>query len=316
MLRGTAQNPDTFFQAREASNPFYLACVEHVERGMERFFSLTGRRYRLFEYVGHPEAERVVVMMGSGAETMQVTVEELVARGERVGLVKVRLYRPFSAERLLAALPKSVRRLAVLDRTKEPGAVAEPLHCDVTTVLAEDWEGTPPLVIGGRYGLSSKEFTPAMAKAVLDELAHEKPKRRFTIGIVDDVTELSLTWDPGFRLEPPGVRQAVFWGLGSDGTVGANKSSIKIIGEDPERHVQAYFVYDSKKSGAVPVSHLGSVTPDPGADLSIRRLVGCHQSTLERTSPARSGRAILLEAGGGPCVRLRARATHSEGCVP
>jgi pyruvate-ferredoxin/flavodoxin oxidoreductase len=304
VLRGTAQNPDTFFQAREASNPFYLACFDHLERTMARFETLTGRHYRPFEYFGHPEAERVIVMMGSGAETMQVTVEELVRRGERVGLVKVRLYRPFSAERLVAALPKSARRVAVLDRTKEPGAVAEPLHSDVTTALAEHWESSPLMVIGGRYGLSSKEFTPAMAKAVLDELARDKPKRRFTIGIVDDVTELSLSWDPSFRIQPPGVRQAVFWGLGSDGTVGANKNSIKILGEDPERHVQAYFVYDSKKSGAVTVSHLrfGSAPIRAPYLVDAADFVACHQfELLERCdvlATAREGATFLLNA---PC---------------
>ncbi len=305
VLRGTAQNPDTFFQAREAANPFYDACLEHVERAMQRFGDLTGRSYRPFDYVGHPEAERVAVMMGSGAETMHATVDELVRRGERVGLLKVRLFRPFSAERLVAALPASVRSIAVLDRTKEPGALAEPLHADVVTALSEHWTGTAPRVIGGRYGLSSKELTPAMAKAVLDELGRDAPKRRFTIGIIDDVTNLSLTWDPSFRIEQEGVRQAVFWGLGSDGTVGANKSTIKIIGEETDQNAQAYFVYDSKKAGAVTISHL-RFGPEPIRApylIDAADFVACHQfDLLERydvLASAREGATFLLNSPFG-----------------
>ncbi|MFN0007938.1 MAG: pyruvate:ferredoxin (flavodoxin) oxidoreductase, partial [Planctomycetota bacterium] len=238
VIRGTAQNPDTFFQAREACNPFYDACPEIVERTFAQLAERTGRSYRLFDYHGHPEAERVLVLMGSAGEAAHETVEHLVARGEKVGLVKVRLYRPFSARHLLAALPRTVRRIAVLDRTKEPGAVAEPLHLDVVLALREARDdGTSPLaddplVVGGRYGLSSKEVTPAMLAGVLAELAHVRPKNHFTVGIVDDVTHRSLGWDPTFDIEPADVVRAVFFGLGADGTVGANKNSIKIIGEE------------------------------------------------------------------------------------
>jgi len=240
VLRGTAQNPDTFFQAREASNPFYEACPGLVAETLERFATLTGRRYHLFDYVGHPQAERVVVMLGSGADTAAETVEHLVEHGERVGLVRVRLYRPFSVAHFVDALPPSVRSIAVLDRTKEPGAIGEPLYLDVVAALREARdEGRSaltrdPLVVGGRYGLSSKEFTPAMAKAVLDELIRPRPRNHFTVGIVDDVTRRSLEWDPGFDIEREDVVRAVFFGMGADGTVGANKNSIKIIGEGTE----------------------------------------------------------------------------------
>ena len=262
-LRGSAQNPDVFFQAREASSPFHAAVPDVVQDVMDRLAARTGRPYRLFDYVGHPEAERVLVLMGSGVGAAEEAVETLAARGEAVGLVKVRLFRPFATDAFVAALPSTVRSIAVLDRTKEPGAPGEPLYQDVVTALAEAW-GTadvpipagPPRVIGGRYGLSSKEFTPAMAKAALDELAADRPKRHFTVGIVDDVSGSSLPIDADFDEEDPETVRAVFYGLGADGTVSANKNSIKIIGEHTDLHAQGYFVYDSKKSGAVTVSHL------------------------------------------------------------
>ncbi len=254
VLRGSAQNPDTFFQNREACNPFHFACPKIVSEVMEQFGKLTGRQYRLFDYVGHPEAERVIVIMGSGAEVTHETVEWMVNRGEKIGMIKVRLYRPFSAKDFLQVIPKTARRLAVLDRTKEPGAVGEPLHLDVVGCLREAGNDIP--VIGGRYGLSSKEFTPAMVKAVFDELKKDNPKNHFTVGIEDDVTHLSLAVDTGFDIEPADVIRGVFFGLGADGTVGANKNSIKIIGEETPNFAQGYFVYDSKKSGAITISHL------------------------------------------------------------
>ncbi|MCA9933144.1 MAG: pyruvate:ferredoxin (flavodoxin) oxidoreductase [Ardenticatenaceae bacterium] len=261
-IRGTAQNPDVFFQARESANPYYLAAPQIVQKVMDKFAELTGRQYNLFDYVGAPDAERVIVIMGSGAETAHETVEYLAAQGEKVGLVKVRLYRPFAVEAFLKALPPTVKAIGVLDRTKEPGASGEPLYQDVITAVAEGVadETAPfaimPKIIGGRYGLSSKEFTPAMIKAVLDELANDKPKNHFTVGINDDVTHTSLDYDKEFNIEPDDVVRAVFYGLGSDGTVGANKNSIKIIGEDTDNYAQGYFVYDSKKAGSVTVSHL------------------------------------------------------------
>ena len=303
VLRGTAQNPDTFFQAREASNPFHDACPGLVREEMDRFAELTGRRYRLFDYVGHHEAERVIVMMGSGAEAAHELVEDAVARGERVGLVKVRLYRPFSAPDLLAALPAAARAVAVLDRTKEPGAVGEPLLLDVMAALyeAED-RAVRPRVIGGRYGLSSKELTPAMVAGVFDELAADRPRPRFTVGIDDDVTGLSLPWDPDLDLEPDDTVRAVFYGLGADGTVGANKNSIKIIGEQTALHAQGYFVYDSKKSGAITVSHLRFGPRPIRSSYLIRRasFVAVHQwSFLERHDVlelAAPGATLLLNA--------------------
>ncbi len=253
-IRGTAQNPDYYFQAREASNPWYEACPSLVQEAMDRFASVVGRSYHLFDYVGAPDAERVLILMGSGAETAHETVDYLTARGEKVGVLKVRLYRPFSASHLLAALPQSVRSVAVLDRTKEPGAQGEPLYLDVRDALSD---ARPSVrLIGGRYGLSSKDFTPAMVKAVLDELKKASPKKRFVVGIVDDQTDLSLAWDPDFSTEDAQTVRCLFWGIGSDGTVGANKNSIKIIGDDTDNHAQGYFVYDSKKSGGLTVSHL------------------------------------------------------------
>ena len=261
VMRGTAQNPDVFFQSRERSNMFYLGTPAIVEEEMERFASLTGRRYQLFEYVGSPDAERVIVMMGSGCETAEETVAALQAQGEKVGLLKVRLYRPFSIERFLAALPPSVNSIAVLDRTKEAGGIGEPLYLDVVAALSEGAVNRPaisalPRVIGGRYGLSSKEFTPTMVKAVFDELCKPGRKNHFTVGIVDDVTFTSLPCVPDFNIEPDSQVRAMFWGLGADGTVSANKNSIKIIGEETPNHAQGYFVYDSKKAGAMTVSHL------------------------------------------------------------
>jgi pyruvate-ferredoxin/flavodoxin oxidoreductase len=286
VLRGSAQNPDVFFQAREAANPWYLACPRFVQDAMDALAARVGRQYHLFDYVGHPEAERVLVMMGSGAEVAHDAVDWLNARGHKVGLLKVRLYRPFSVEAFVQALPATTRRIAVLDRTKEPGAVGEPLYMDVVTALREAREDgltqLDPLVIGGRYGLSSKEFTPAMTAGVFDELSKPKPKRHFTVGIVDDVTHLSLDYDRELDIERDDVVRAVFFGLGADGTVGANKNSIKIIGEETDNYAQGYFVYDSKKSGAVTISHLRFGPRPLRSSYLVRRasFVGCHQFTF------------------------------------
>jgi pyruvate-ferredoxin/flavodoxin oxidoreductase len=280
VLRGTAQNPDAFFQAREACNLFYDAAPAAFQEAMDQFATLVGRQYHLFDYVGHPEAERVIVMMGSGAEVTHELVEWMVARGEKVGLIKVRVYRPFSAEHLLAALPASVKRIAVLDRTKEPGALGEPLYLDIVTALAE--AGRQILTVGGRYGLSSKEYTPAHAKAVYDNLSAAAPRNHFTVGIVDDVTRLSLPMDHEFDIEPDEVKRAVFFGLGADGTVGANKNSIKIISEETENYGNGYFVYDSKKSGAITISHLRFGPRPIRSSYLIKRasFVACHQYTF------------------------------------
>lgn len=285
-IRGTAQNPDVFFQAREASNPFYDVCADTVEAEMAKFAELTGRQYGLYEYHGAPDAESVVVIMCSGAETVSQTVDYLNAKGEKTGVLKVRLYRPLDVKRFVAALPKTVRRIAVLDRCKEPGAVAEPLYLDVVGAIDEARQtgllpdAFCPMTIGGRYGLGSKDFTPAMVNAVFNELAAEQPKRRFTVGIVDDVTGLSLPVDEYFDIEAPEVIRGIFFGLGSDGTVGANKNTVKIIGEGTDNSAQGYFVYDSKKSGAVTISHL-RFGPDPiEAPYLIKNasFVGCHQA--------------------------------------
>ncbi|MCB9446194.1 MAG: pyruvate:ferredoxin (flavodoxin) oxidoreductase [Ardenticatenaceae bacterium] len=312
VLRGTAQNPDVFFQARETVNPFYDAAPEIVQKAMDKFAELTGRQYQLFEYVGPADAERVIIMMGSGAETAHETVEYLAAQGEKVGLLKVRLYRPFSVKAFIGALPASIKAIAVLDRTKEPGATGEPLYLDVLTAVAETLaDGTAPFgkmprLIGGRYGLSSKEFTPGMVKAVFDELAKPEPKNHFTVGINDDVTHTSLEWDKSFSTEPDNVVRAVFFGLGADGTVGANKNSIKIIGEDTDNYAQGHFVYDSKKSGAVTVSHL-RFGPHPirsTYEISSASFVAVHQfSFLERYSVlkmAKPGATFLLNSLYGP----------------
>ena len=291
VIRGTAQNPDVYFQAREAGNPFYRACPAIVQSAMDRFAALTHRAYHLVDYAGAPDAERVIVLMGSGAEAAEETAEFLNARGARVGVLKVRLYRPFPAEALVAALPRTVRAIAVLDRTKEPGSTGEPLYLDVLAALSEaatsaEGPASPlPRIVGGRYGLSSKEFTPAMIKAVFDELARPRPRNHFTVGIHDDVTHTSLEWDPSFSTEPADTVRAVFYGLGADGTVGANKNSIKIIGEETSQYAQGYFVYDSKKSGSVTISHL-RFGPRPIRStylISRATFVACHQfSFLER----------------------------------
>ncbi|MGD0253914.1 MAG: 2-oxoacid:acceptor oxidoreductase family protein, partial [Verrucomicrobiota bacterium] len=262
VLRGTAQNPDAFFQAREACNPFYAACPDIVQQVMDEFAKLVGRAYKLFEYVGAPDAEHVIVLMGSGCEAVHETVEALNKRGAKLGVVKVRLYRPFDGKRFVEALPRSVKAVAVLDRTKEPGAAGEPLYQDCVAAILEGmtngWGNLKslPKIVGGRYGLSSKEFTPAMVKAVFDNLAAGKPRNHFTVGITDDVSHTSLLVDHEFSTEPDNVIRALFYGLGADGTVGANKNSIKIIGEGTENFAQGYFVYDSKKSGSMTVSHL------------------------------------------------------------
>jgi pyruvate-ferredoxin/flavodoxin oxidoreductase len=309
VLRGTAQNPDAFFQAREACNRFYLACPDIVEKTMARFGERTGRPYHLFDYVGDPEAERVVVLMGSGAEVAHEAVEHLVKQGEKVGVLKVRLYRPFSIKHFAAAIPSTVRAIAVLDRTKEPGSIGEPLYLDVVAALREAREAglsspaVDPLVIGGRYGLSSKEFNPAHVKAVFDELVRrEGPRNHFTVGIVDDVTHTSIPVDDEFDTEPPERVRAVFFGLGADGTVGANKNSIKIIGEETENDAQGYFVYDSKKSGAITISHLRFGPGPIRSSYLIRKasFVACHQfGFLERYDVldyAVPGGTLLLNA--------------------
>ncbi len=293
VLRGTAMNPDVFFQAREAINPFYNACPGIVQQTMDQFAQLTGRYYHLFDYAGAPDAERVLILMGSGAETAEETALYLQQQGEKVGVVTVRLYRPFSLEGLMKALPASVRKIAVLDRTKEPGAAGEPLHEDVVTAISEAVRTSQapfqnlPIIVAGRYGLSSKEFTPAMVKAVLDELKAENPRNHFTVGIVDDVTHTSLDYDPSFSIEHPQTVRCVFYGLGADGTVGANKNSIKIIGEETDNYAQGYFVYDSKKSGSVTISHLRFGPRPIRAPYLIQpgqaNFVACHQFTfLER----------------------------------
>ncbi len=312
ILRGTAQNPDVFFQAREASNPFYLACPTIVQNVMDKFARLTGRAYHLFDYVGAPDAERVIVMMGSGAGAAEEAIDHLNVQGEKLGLLKVRLYRPFAAEAFLAALPATVKSIAVLDRTKEPGALGEPLYQDVVTALSESsFSAVPrfaqsPRVIGGRYGLSSKEFTPAMVKGIFDELKKLQPKNHFTIGIQDDVTHTSLDYDPAFSTEDPRTIRALFYGLGSDGTVGASKNSIKIIGSGTSNYVQGYFVYDSKKSGSVTTSHL-RFGPEPIRStylITEANFVACHNfSFLERMdilAAAAPGAVFLLNSPYGP----------------
>ena len=298
VLRGTAQNPDVFFQAREACNAFYLACPAIVQDVMDRFATQTGRSYRLFDYAGAPDAERIMIVMGSAVGPVEETVEWLNTHGEKVGLLKVRLFRPFAVQEFIDALPRTTRAVAVLDRTKEPGSVGEPLYLDVVASLAEG--GRNARVIGGRYGLSSKEFTPAMAKAVFDELQSATPRNHFTIGIRDDVTHTSLEYDPRFSTERPDTVRAIFYGLGSDGTVGANKNSIKIIGKQTGNYAQGYFVYDSKKAGSVTVSHL-RFGPQPIRSsylIDKANFIGCHQFPfLERMdvlSQAVSGASVLL----------------------
>jgi pyruvate-ferredoxin/flavodoxin oxidoreductase len=310
VLRGTAQNPDVFFQIRETANAFYDSCPETAQAAMDKFAKLVGRKYRLFDYVGAPDAERVIVMMGSGAEAAEEAVEALNARGEKVGLLKVRLYRPFSVKHFCKALPLTVESIAVLDRTKEAGAAGEPLYMDVVTAVQESLRNgygrVAPAIIGGRYGLSSKEFTPAMVKAVYDNLGQARPKMHFTVGIQDDLNHTSLDYDPEFSTEPDSVVRAMFYGLGADGTVGANKNSIKIIGENTDHYAQGYFVYDSKKSGAMTVSHL-RFGPQPIRStylVSKANFVACHQWIfLERydmLSALVPGGTFLLNSPFGP----------------
>ena len=279
VLRGTAQNPDVYFQARETVNPFYDDCPNIVQKAMDEFGKLTGRNYKLYEYHGAADAERVIVLMGSGCEAVHETVDYLNDRGAKVGVLKVRLYRPLDVKRFVEALPSTVKAIAVLDRTKEPGSAGEPLYLDVVNAIHEEWHSLHPKIIGGRYGLSSKEFNPAMIKGVFDNLALEKPKNHFTIGINDDLSHTSLDYDRNFSIEPDSVVRAMFYGLGSDGTVGANKNSIKIIGEETDNYAQGYFVYDSKKSGAVTVSHLRFGSQPIRSTYLIDRanFVGCHQ---------------------------------------
>ncbi len=311
-IRGTSQNPDVFFQARETVNPYYFRLPGLVQEAMDRFAALTGRPYRLFDYAGAPDAERVIVIMGSGAETAEETARELNRRGEKTGVIKVRLFRPFSAEHLIQALPATVKSIAVLDRCKEPGAGGEPLYQDVLTSLAQAWGRAPtrfaafPTVVGGRYGLGSKEFTPAMAKSVFDELKNPHPRHGFTVGIFDDVGQTSLNWNPAFDLEKDGMVRATFWGLGSDGTVGANKNSAKIIGEETDNYAQGYFVYDSKKSGSVTVSHL-RFGPEPIHSpylITRANFTAVHQYNLIDTFPVldalESGGTLLLNCPHAP----------------
>ena len=312
VLRGTAQNPDVFFQAREAASPYYEGLADLVQGGMDRFHQLTGRRYHLFDYVGHPEAQRVIVMMGSGIGAAEEAVAQMVESGERVGMVKVRLYRPFSGAALAAALPPTTISVAVLDRTKEPGAIGEPLYQDVVAALAEEtatgraaWDAMPR-IIGGRYGLSSKEFTPAMVKSVFENLGQPEPKTGFTVGIHDDVSHSSLPWDDTAWTEPDDVTRCLFYGLGADGTVGANKNTVKIVGENTDMFAQGYFVYDSKKSGAMTISHL-RFSPRPITSTYLigeAQFVGVHDfeflrklDVLDRAMP---GGTLLLNTPYAP----------------
>lgn len=308
VLRGTAQNPDAFFQARETVNPYYIACPGIVQEVMDRFAKLTGRQYKLFEYIGAPDAERIIIAIGSGAETVEETVNYLNSKGEKLGMIKVRLYRPFSTQDFVNAIPATAKTIAVLDRTKEPGANGEPLYLDVITALSESIAAgeSPvsqmPRIIGGRYGLSSKDFTPAMVKGVFDEMVKEKPKNHFTVGINDDVTHTSLAYDPAFSIESDKTVRCMFWGLGADGTVGANKNSIKIIGEETDNYAQGYFVYDSKKSGAITISHLRFGEEPFRSHYLVQEadFIACHQfNFLEKydvLKNARSGGVFLLNS--------------------
>ncbi len=316
VLRGTAQNPDVFFQARETVNQYYTDCPAIVQDAMDEFAKLTGRKYHLFDYFGAPDAERVVVIMGSGAETVEETAKYLLSKGEKIGVITVHLYRPFSVEHLMKALPATVKSIAVLDRTKEPGAIGEPLLQDVVSGLFEGKElglapfSQIPTVIGGRYGLSSKEFTPAMVKAIFDEMNKEHPKNHFTIGINDDLTHTSLEFDASFSIVKPNTTRCVFFGLGADGTVGANKNSIKIIGEETEFGAQGYFVYDSKKSGSITISHLRFGPGEMRAPYLIgtgeANFVACHQfNFLEKID-------MLKYAENGAVFLLNSAYSHTE----
>lgn len=304
-IRGTAQNPDVYFQGRETVNPFYIKCPDIVQKQMDKFAKLVGRQYHLFDYVGAPDAERVIVLMGSGAEAAQDTVEYLISKGEKVGVLKVRLYRPFSIEHFIKALPKSVKTIAVLDRTKEPGAAGEPLYQDVINAISEKYMNgelgfSYPRIIGGRYGLSSKEFTPAMVKSVFDEAKKDKPKNHFTVGIVEDVTNSSLEYDKSFSVEAKETFKGKFYGLGADGTVGANKNSIKIIGEGTDYFAQGYFVYDSKKSGSTTTSHLRFGPKEIKSTYLINKanFIACHQQVflekMDMLRDASEGATFLL----------------------
>jgi len=312
VMRGSAQNPDVYFQGRETVNPFYDACPDVVQKNMDTFAAITGRQYRLYEYVGSPTAERVVILMGSGAEAAQEAVDYLYAKGENIGLLKIRLFRPFASAHFVKSLPASVKQIAVLDRVKEPGSAGEPLYQDVVTAIAEALatKSAPfssfPLVVGGRYGLSSKEFTPAMVKGVLDELKKPSPKNHFTVGINDDVTHTSIDYDASFTTERDDVVRALFYGLGADGTVGANKNSIKIIGEDTDNYAQGYFVYDSKKSGSTTTSHLRFGPRPIHSTYLVDRanFVACHQwFFLEKFDVLKSaipGATFLINSIYGP----------------
>ncbi len=302
-MRGTAQNPDMYFQGRETVNPYYTATPAIVQQTMDKFAEISGRHYHLFDYYGAPDAERVIVLMGSGAETAGELVDRLVAEGEKVGILKVRLYRPFDTRAFVESLPATVKSLAILDRTKEPGSTGEPLYIDCVTALHEEYDGDRRIkIVGGRYGLGSKDFTPGMVKAVFDNLTQAKPKNHFTIGINDDVSHTSLEYDPSYSSEPQSVVRAIFYGLGSDGTVGANKNSIKIIGENTDNYAQGYFVYDSKKSGSMTISHL-RFGPQPIHSpylISQANFLACHQWVfLERydmLKDAMPGGVFLLNA--------------------
>ncbi len=306
VIRGTAQNPDVFFAARETANKYYAATPDIVQKAMDKFAGIVGRKYYLFDYIGAPDAERIVVMIGSGAETMEEIINYLIAKGEKVGLLKVRLYRPFSVDHFIKALPDTVKGIAVLDRTKEPGSIGEPLYVDVRTAIGEAMSDGSlkmkdyPFIVGGRYGLGSNEFNPGMAKAVLDNLKSDKPKNHFTVGINDDVTNTSLEYDDSFSSESDDIHTAMFFGLGSDGTVGANKNSIKIIGEATDNFAQGYFVYDSKKAGATTVSHLrfGKNVINSAYLIQKSNFVACHQfnflEQFDMLSNVKDGGVFLL----------------------
>ena len=312
VIRGTAQNPDVFFQARESVNSYYDACPEIVQKAMDKFAEQVGREYKLFDYVGVSDAERVIIILGSGGEAVAETVKYLNAQGEKLGVVRVRLYRPFSVKHLLDVMPASVKVVATLDRTKEPGATGEPLYQDIITAFSEGvGDGTAPFetsprVIGGRYGLSSKEFTPAMVKGIFDEMAKKQPKNHFTVGIHDDVTNTSLDYDPLFSIESDDTIRALFFGLGSDGTVGANKNSIKIIGEETDNFAQGHFVYDSRKAGAKTISHL-RFGPEPihaPYEISQANFIACHQfnflEQIDMLKYAMPGAVFLLNSTFSP----------------
>jgi len=304
-IRGTAHNPDVYFQGRETVNKFYIDCPSIVQKQMDKFASLTGRQYKLFDYIGAKDAERVIVIMGSGADTAEETADYLIKKNEKVGVLKVRLYRPFSIDHFINALPSTVKSIAVLDRTKEPGSSGEPLYLDVVNAISEkhingELHFAYPKIIGGRFGLSSKEFTPAMVKAVFDELKKDKPKNHFTVGITDDVTLTSLDFDVNFSIEPPETFRGKFYGLGADGTVGANKNSIKIIGENTDNYAQGYFVYDSKKSGSITISHL-RFGPKPIKSTYLVKqanFIACHQQVflekMDMLEDAIEGATFLL----------------------